>query len=119
MNILKNDAVATKTYRKVKKYIEDVGTWHPAYEDLAIVYAKAVSEYQKLTEQLDDEGTTQTDPNGITRRNPIEMVRNAAWDKMKESGKLLGLDRVYTEKMQVDAKDESKPDLTSGLFKVS
>ena len=93
-------------YNKVKSFITSKGGWDDAYDGLAYAYANYLCDFIRLTEELDAEGLVTTAGDGSEKRNPKEMIRNAAFNSMLAAAKELGITRVA--EFRLDTKAEAK-----------
>lgn len=108
-------------WRRIVRILKSQGTLNEMDRTLILLYCKAYTEYIEVLEVIEDEGVkTGRGPKGILLlktdkgniiQNPLIGIRNAAWKRLCDAAKLLGISpsgRAPVQQQENKTKEEKK-----------
>ncbi len=106
---VKENPRAKQIFASVVKYIKANGGPEKVYVEMVAVYAHSCAEYEEMCIKLAEGSYLISDDKGNPRRNPIEIIRNAAYQQMIQTSKVLGINRDFHMKGREKAISLGKP----------
>jgi P27 family predicted phage terminase small subunit len=97
-----------RIFNQVKGYLQDIGSYQSVDDPVIRIYADGVANWERLTNEIEEEGHQVQDRDDLPRKNPKLMAQRQYAELIAKYAQLLGISTYGRKKSQI-VKTEKKP----------